>query len=124
MLQEAEKDLPNVDNPNAILVISSFVPAPNDPSDGYWEVYTKYGKLGEASVNLPLSGKAEDRNVFKSPITMLKPGAVFKLRAGAEMLDYYGIKDLNSFKKDGKGIVRKEKEYVHPALALVIAYRL
>lgn len=49
------------------VVISSFQPAQHDPTEGLWECFTKYGKLG-ASCSVA--------NVFKRPIVMLRPGAV------------------------------------------------
>lgn len=51
------------------VVLSTFQPAKADPTDGAWETFTKYGKLG-AGFGL--------ENVFKRPTLMLKAGAVFR----------------------------------------------
>ncbi len=50
------------------VVLSTFQPAVGDPTDGAWEAFTKYGKLG------PDFGL---ENVFKRPIILFRPGACF-----------------------------------------------
>ncbi len=50
-------------------MLSTFQPSPDDPTEGYWESFTKYGKLG------PDFGVDE---VFKRPLLMLRAGACFK----------------------------------------------
>lgn len=50
------------------VTLSTFQPAPHDPTTGLWEAFIKYGKLG------PDFG-LED--VFKRPMLMLRPGACF-----------------------------------------------
>jgi len=54
---------------SAFVVLSTFQPGRHDPTDGMWEAFTKYGKLG--------TGYGLE-NVFKRPTIMLKPGAVFR----------------------------------------------
>lgn len=51
------------------LVLSTFQPAADDPTDGAWDAFTKYGKLG------PDFGL---ENVFKRPMILLRPGACFR----------------------------------------------
>jgi len=60
---------PSAQEANAFVSLSTFVPAKDDPTDGYWQVLVKYGKLGE---ELALSGTP-----FKKPLLMLRAGAVF-----------------------------------------------
>lgn len=55
---------------NGFVVLSHFVPAQNDPTEGVYKSMVKYGKLGEE--------KALSGNPFKKPLLMLKPGAVFR----------------------------------------------
>lgn len=58
------------DNAGAgIMALSTFQPAPHDPTDGCWDAFTKYGKIG------PDFGLA---NVFKRPLVLLRPGASFR----------------------------------------------
>ncbi|MDW8266604.1 MAG: hypothetical protein RMJ52_14865, partial [Gemmataceae bacterium] len=51
------------------VALSTFQPADGNPTDGAWEAFTKYGKLG------PDFGL---ENVFKRPIIVLRPGASFR----------------------------------------------
>jgi hypothetical protein len=53
-------------------VLSTFQPAACDPTDGAWEAFTKYGKLG------PDFGL---ENVFKRPMIVFRPGACFRSQA-------------------------------------------
>jgi len=70
-------DCPGADG---FVSISSFVPAPDDPTDGRWKLRTKYGKLGEewALSELP----------FKRPLLQFEPGAAF--RTGTAPRGWYG----------------------------------
>jgi CRISPR-associated protein Csm4 len=54
---------------NGFISLSRFVPAPNDPTDGYWDIAVKYGKLGE---ELAVSGPP-----FKRPLIQLECGSCF-----------------------------------------------
>ena len=51
------------------VVLSTFQPSAGDPTDGAWETFTKYGKLG------PDFGL---ENVFKRPMIVFRPGASFR----------------------------------------------
>ncbi|MGO9597043.1 MAG: hypothetical protein ACLP7Q_03385 [Isosphaeraceae bacterium] len=62
--------LDRVEVPNGLLVLSTFQPDAGDPTDGAWDAFTKYGKLG------PEFGL---ENVFKRPLVLRKPGACFLL---------------------------------------------
>lgn len=55
---------------NGFVMLSHFVPAATDPTDGAWKVRVKYGKLGDE--------KTFCGNPFKKPLIMLQPGAVFR----------------------------------------------
>ncbi|CCO07708.1 type III-A CRISPR-associated RAMP protein Csm4 [Desulforamulus hydrothermalis] len=69
-----------VENANAFISLSNFVPAPSDPVEGNYSILVKYGKLGE---HLAMSG-----NPFKSPLIMIKAGSVF--RANGPIKHFYG----------------------------------
>jgi hypothetical protein len=117
-LQElSQDDWPACDpaQTDSVLCLSSFVPASQDPTDGYWQTFTKYGKFGEAAVNLDGYRQAETPNVFKNPVTRLKAGAVLRLKPKASPREWYGTSHLSG--------VRDESDYVHPALTLGIPYR-
>jgi CRISPR-associated protein Csm4 len=66
---ESHPELDSIGESNGVFVLSTFQPGPNDPTDGYWEAFTKYGKLG------PDFGL---ENVFKRPLVMFRPGACFR----------------------------------------------
>jgi CRISPR-associated protein Csm4 len=55
--------------PNGFVSLSTFVPARHDPSNGFWNLLVKYGKLGEEL--------AYSENPFKKPLLMLRAGATF-----------------------------------------------
>lgn len=65
---EPAEELNGSSDANASVVLSTFQPNTGDPSDGTWEAFTKYGKLG------PDFGL---ENVFKRPMIVFRPGACF-----------------------------------------------
>ncbi len=65
---EPADDLDRPADADGCVVLSTFQPAAADPTDGAWESFTKYGKLG------PDFGLD---NVFKRPMILLRPGACF-----------------------------------------------
>ena len=70
---EPVKELDVPGDANGCVVLSTFQPAAEDATDGAWEAFTKYGKLG------PDFGL---ENVFKRPMIVLRPGACFRQRPG------------------------------------------
>lgn len=54
---------------NGFISLSRFVPAPKDPTHGYWDIAVKYGKLGEE--------KAVSGQPFKRPLIQLECGSCF-----------------------------------------------
>jgi CRISPR-associated protein Csm4 len=61
-----------VEGANGFVTLSNFVPKAGDPSDGYYQLLLKYGKLGEEYARL------EDKSPFKFPLIMFQAGAVFR----------------------------------------------
>ena len=61
--------LGRVERPNGLVILSTFQPDEADPTDGAWDAFTKYGKLG------PEFGLD---NVFKRPLVLFKPGASYR----------------------------------------------
>ncbi len=57
-------------DPDGFVSLSAFVPAAADPTDGYWRMDVKYGKLGEERANLD--------NPFKLPLARLLAGSTFR----------------------------------------------
>jgi CRISPR-associated protein Csm4 len=60
-------DLPT--SPNGFVSLSGFVPAQADPTQGFWQILVKHGKLGEAF--------ATGGRPFKKPWIQLLPGSCF-----------------------------------------------
>ncbi len=65
---------PTISSANALLTLGPMVPAKNDPTNGFWRVETRFGKLGG-----PLATMDDEQNFqpFKYPLTQIKTGAVF-----------------------------------------------
>jgi len=66
-------DLPHADNPDAVMLLGACCPGQTDPTGGFWQITTKYGKLG--------GDWALGENPFKKPLTMLKAGSLLKTGA-------------------------------------------
>ena len=69
---ESANELDAPADADGCVVLSTFQPAADDPTDGAWEAFTKYGKLG------PDFGL---ENVFKRPMIVFRPGACFRAAA-------------------------------------------
>ena len=54
---------------NAHMWLGHGVPAPGDPTRGYYRLATKYGKLAE--------GWNHSASIFKRPLTRITPGSIF-----------------------------------------------
>ena len=72
-----EAEIPQV---NGFISLSNWVPASNDPVNGYYTTLIKYGKLGEALAN--------SENPFKFPLTMVSAGSCFL--ADPPVREWYG----------------------------------
>ncbi|MGE4286794.1 MAG: hypothetical protein AB7F23_09360 [Phycisphaerae bacterium] len=74
---------------NAVMLLTSCMPAPEDPTGGYWQLFTRYGKLGAHFASESLAELGVNENLpFKYPVTMLKAGAVLRTDAPRS---YYGM---------------------------------
>ncbi len=67
-------DLPGAAEPNAFMTLSSYIPKKDDPTEGYYNIIHKYGKLG----GLYAKGVSKvNGNPFKVPLIMFSSGSVF-----------------------------------------------
>ncbi len=73
-------------NSNAFMSLSSFIPEKDDPINGYYELLTKYGKLGGDYAKSGFDSKR--LNPFKKPLIMLKSGSTFFTTNGEK--EFYG----------------------------------
>lgn len=76
---ESVEELDKVESPDGVISLSTFQPSENDPTDGGWQAFTKFGKLG------PDFGL---ENVFKRPLLMLRPGAFFRVAPSSFVLGH------------------------------------
>ena len=68
--------LPQAQEPNAVMLLAACAPAADDPTDGYWTLATKHGKLGgHWAVGPHPSGK---HNPYKKPLVTLTAGTILK----------------------------------------------
>lgn len=65
---------------NGFVTLSNFCPAKNNPTEGLYKTFVKYGRLGE---EFTFCG-----NPFKRPLMMIKTGSVFE--TNKVPLEYYG----------------------------------
>jgi CRISPR-associated protein Csm4 len=69
----------DVSDADGFVTLCRFVPAPSDPTDGFWDTTVKYGKLGE---EWAVAG-----NPFKRPLVQLACGSCFR---DAPAREWYG----------------------------------
>lgn len=66
----------SLNNPNAFMNLSNYVPKKDDPVNGNYDIFTKFGKLGGDFANSPHDGSGIIKP-FKKPVLMIKPGSTF-----------------------------------------------
>ena len=74
-----EKELCFLEGANAYMAISNFIPASNDPVNGWYKTFVKNGKLDREY--------AAGQFPFKKPLMYIQSGAVFKTE---DIKSYYG----------------------------------
>lgn len=105
-------DIPESDNPNAFMTLSSYIPRQIDPTKGYYHILHKFGKLaGSHRSTLPETGK----NPFKVPLIMLSAGSVFKDTGFTSQKTYGALLD---------NVHRKNEKIRQYAYAFPIGIRL
>lgn len=63
-----EYQLPEVENPNSVMLLGRSAPSENDPTEGYWNLLVKEGKLG--------GHWAVNQDYRKKPVVMLTAGSL------------------------------------------------
>jgi CRISPR-associated protein Csm4 len=91
---------------NAFVTLSNFVPAPDDPADGYYRTMVKYGKLGGEYTFTD--------NPFKRPIVMITTGSTFLVKETYK--PYYGCMIIN--------IAPSRPEIIHYGYAFAVPVSL
>ena len=105
-------DVPGADG---FISLSTFQPAPSDPTDGFWRMFIKYGKLA------PEFHHIHRQAAFKLPQIMLEPGACF--RTGGRPAPFYGgaIGPERLFTDEVRqALAKHDVTPVQPAFALAV----
>ncbi|MBI4744477.1 MAG: hypothetical protein HY776_06635 [Actinobacteria bacterium] len=75
---EELNEFPRAKDPNAFITLSNYVPSVEESMDGWYEVFTKYPKVGGEFAIHGFNGK--NTMPYKKPILMFAPGSVFKTK--------------------------------------------
>lgn len=75
-----ESGFKKIEKADGFVSLSSFCPAEDDPTEGLYKTFVKYGKLGE---EFTFCG-----NPFKRPLVMIRAGSVFKTDGNPK--EFYG----------------------------------
>jgi CRISPR-associated protein Csm4 len=104
-----------VASPDGVIALSTFQPGANDPTDGGWQAFTKFGKLG------PDFGL---ENVFKCPLIMLRPGAFFRSAIPRQVLGRAIPMDQLLSPEVCRALRGRGAEIAHLAFGLAVPSRL
>lgn len=99
-------DLPEAENPNAFMTLSHYHPREGDFKDGFYDMTTKFGKIGghwAAGI---------DGGPYKMPLLMMNPGSVFIPEI---FKPFYGGLIPN---------VHKQQDVVHYSIAMPLKVRI
>ena len=120
LLGDAVPD-PELDAPppgsNGLVCLSTFQPAPGDPTDGFWEAFPKFGKLG------PDLGVADVR-VRKHTLILFRPGACFRAAAPRPFLGRELAMDLVLPPQTAETLRQRGIHILHLVYGLTIPARL
>lgn len=98
-------------NANALVVLSTFQPAPGDPADGLWEAFPKFAKLG------PNLGIADVR---KHTLILFRPGACFRAGPSRAFLGRALPAALILPAESASDLHARGIDVVHPAFGLAL----
>lgn len=87
-----EFEFPSINNPDGFVTLSNFCPTEDDPKEGFYKTFVKYGKLGE---EFTFTG-----NPFKKPIIMIKAGSVFKTDGSPNYFYGHMVRDISPAKPE------------------------
>ena len=100
---------------NAVVVLSTFQPGSGDPTVGYWETFSKFGKVG------PGLGLADVR---KNTMMMFRPGACFASAESRSFLGHAISMDQILGLERSNDLRSRVIEIVHPAFGLTVPARI
>jgi CRISPR-associated protein Csm4 len=100
---------------NGVLCLSTFQPAPADPTDGLWEAFPKHGKVG------PGLGLTDVR---KNTLIMFRPGACFRGDPATRFLGRALPMEAVLPPAATAELRTAEMNIIHPAFGLTIPCRM
>lgn len=99
---------------NAALSLSTFMPGPADPTEGYWDLFAKFPRVGP---DIPVGN---DNRQSKHTLILLHPGAVFGTDPGTTHLGR-AIDTDKLFPVDiHRDLLNRNLRIIHPAFGLMI----
>lgn len=109
--------MPQLDHPpenaNAVISLSTFQPGPSDPTDGLWDAFPKFAKLGPELA--PVAGDHR-----KNALILFRPGACFRLNQSPRFLGRaVPMHELVSTTA-AENLAKRNFNIIHPAFALTI----
>jgi hypothetical protein len=99
------------DDADGVIVLSTFQPTAHDPVDGWWESFTKFGKLG------PDFGIADVR---KNTVILIRPGACFRDPTLKPFLGRAIPMDELLPLATVRGLAERGASVIHPAFGLAV----
>jgi CRISPR/Cas system CSM-associated protein Csm4 (group 5 of RAMP superfamily) len=116
-LPDDPQPMPVLDEPppdaNGVISLSTFQPGPTDPTDGYWDAFPKFGKLG------PDFGLT-NADVRKNTIILFRPGGCFRIDASKPFLGRaIPMQELLSQSTTDQ-LIARNVHVIHPVLGLTI----
>ena len=117
-IEEDSIEATTIDQPipgtNAIVILSTFQPSPNDSTVGCWETFPKFGKVG------PGLGLTDVR---KNTIMMLRPGACFVSNTNPGFLGHAISMDRMLRLESVEDLRSRDIEIIHPAFGVAVPAR-
>ncbi|MCC6422348.1 MAG: hypothetical protein IT447_02630 [Phycisphaerales bacterium] len=111
--------VPELDDPppeaDAIVCLSTFQPSPDDPTNGYWDAFPKFGRIG------PDFGLEDVR---KNTLILFRPGAVFRTDPATSFLGHAVPMEKLLPSDSADFLSTREIHIIHPAFGLTIPARL
>jgi len=102
---------------NNILLLSSFIPSKNDPTEGNYKLFTKFPKMWEEF-------SIEWQKFYKKPLVMIQAGATFKKNKNYEWYVWKMIKNVNLWKfyREDSNWNKKEINFYHYAYGFTLEF--
>ncbi len=103
---------------SAVICLSTFQPGSADPTDGLWDAFHKFGKLGPELASL-----AGDHR--KNTLILFRPGACFRIEASQITRGFLGrAVPMNQLLPTAADLEQRGFNIIHPAFGLTLPAHL